>query len=83
MIWDQLKQIVEDVFGTSVPDITPETKLSDLWSDSLLLLEFILTCEDRLDVDLGASADEITENSTMAEIQGYIEAAIERAKQEV
>jgi acyl carrier protein len=78
MTRDTLKKIIQDLFGTPVEDLTDTTTLSELGTDSLLFLEFILMCEDEFDLDLGSYEDQITGPSTLAEIENYIES--EKAK---
>lgn len=82
MIRDKLKAIIEDVFGTPVADVTDATTLADLGSDSLMFLEFVLSCENKFGVDLDSFDGHISETSTVVEIEAHIESVIARAKEE-
>ncbi len=68
---DRLNRVVDKCFGP-VENLTTETKVSDLTADSMNLLEFILQIEEEFGIDL-EGYEEITLDSTLAEVVGLVE----------
>lgn len=62
-ILERVKDAVSRVTGSSLDDITPDTKLGeDIPADSLDVVDIVMNLEDNLDVDLDDDAVAATED---------------------
>ncbi|CAN5837076.1 acyl carrier protein [soil metagenome] len=62
-LYDKIVEMLEDKFGVSSDEVTPESTFEDLDLDSLDLVEFSMALEDELGV--GISDDEAAELKTV------------------
>ena len=71
-VYDKIVEMLDDKFGISADEITPEASFEELDLDSLDLVEFSMAAEDELGVKI--SDDEAAELKTVGDAVKLLEA---------
>jgi acyl carrier protein len=67
---DIVREVVAERHGVPVDEITPETHFYEDFDDSLDLVEILMSCEERFDIDLPDS--ELARIQTVEDLVGRI-----------
>lgn len=71
MIFEKVRIIICDLFGTEKDDITPETSFYDLDADELDMVDIAMSLEDDFNTEI---TDEVLEKfNTVGDIVKYLE----------
>lgn len=71
MLREELKQLAEDNLDIDVENLDFSTKIEDLDIDSIDLLDFIMTIEEKYDIEF--SDDELDQIESLEDIEKVIE----------
>ena len=63
---DDLKQLIHEVFAIDPATLDPNTPLSEYGLDSLSLVELIFSIEERFDIDLPDSGQDVSSLAALA-----------------
>jgi acyl carrier protein len=69
---ERIKEIIANVLGTKLEDVTKEKRLvDDLGADSLDTLEIVMGIEDAFDIEI--PEEEVEELTTVGDVTNYVE----------
>jgi acyl carrier protein len=71
MLYDHVVAMITTRFGVAPEDVRPDATLADLDMDSLALVEFALTVQSELGVQLGD--DEVAPNDKLIDVVTLLE----------